>query len=150
MDLGYHKAGDIITLSTEDISYTLNTTSVMFDEQVFNEMFQSLKLNQFYPEEVRDTFISGTVTSDGNKDLFLSIPYDLNWRVTVDGIESDFKPYDCAFIGIPLGEGTHYIELTYRNDYLDIGAILTLVFVGIWVVIYYYEERKYYEEDEEE
>lgn len=150
LDLGYHKAGDIITLSTEEISYTLNTTTVMFDEEIFNEMYQNLKLNQFYPQEVKDTFISGTVTSDGNKELFLSIPYDLNWIVTVDGIESDFKPYDCAFISIPLGEGTHYVELSYRNKYLDIGAIMTLVFVGIWVAIFYYEKRKFYDEDEED
>ena len=42
------------------------------------------------------------------------------------------------------------MELSYRNKYLDIGAILTLVFVGIWATIYYYEKRKFYEEDEED
>ena len=150
MDLGYHKAGDIITISTDEISYTLNTTTVMFNEEVFNEMYQSLKLNPFNIQQFSDTFISGTVTADGTKELFLSIPYDLNWVITVDGLETDFKPYDSAFISVPLNEGTHYIELSYRNKYLDIGAIMTVVFVGIWVVIYYYEKRKFYEEDEEE
>ena len=113
-------------------------------------MYQSLKLNPFNIQQFSDTFISGTVTADGTKELFLSIPYDLNWVITVDGLETDFKPYDSAFISVPLNEGTHYIELSYRNKYLDIGAIMTVVFVGIWVVIYYYEKRKFYEEDEEE
>ena len=143
VDLGQHKAGDIITLSTDDISYTLNTTVVIFNEDVFNAMYKKLSANPLQISEIRDGYISGSVNANGKDELLLSVAYDKNWTVYVDGEARDFKPYDDTFISIPMDKGQHEIEMIYQNKYLDIGAVLSLVFLGIWVVVHVYEKRQY-------
>ncbi len=150
MDLGHHKAGDVITLSTDDVTFSLRTTAVFFNEDIFNEMYQELLMHPLHIGEVKDGYISGTVAADGKKDLFLSVAYDTNWEVLVDGEPAQFRPYDDTFISIPLSEGTHDIVLRYRNKYLELGAILSLVFATIWAVIYYYEKNRPPEKEDED
>ncbi|MBR5336694.1 MAG: YfhO family protein [Lachnospiraceae bacterium] len=146
MDLGHHSSGDVITISTDDVSYTLKTTVVIFNEDAFGEMYSELQRDPLIINEIKDGYISGTVTADGNKELFLSVAYDQNWEVEVDGVPTEYKPYDDAFISIPLEKGEHEVTLTYKNKYITVGAILSLVFIGIWVVIMWYEKKEFCDE----
>lgn len=141
-DLGTHKAGDIITLSTSDITNTLTTTAVMFNEEEFSKLYNQLNSSPFKISEMKDTYIKGTVSTSENKELFLSIPYNLNWKVKVDGVETNYSAFDNTFISIPLAAGNHTIELVYQDKLFVIGLVISLVSLGIWLTICIYEKRK--------
>lgn len=141
-DLGSHKAGDIITLSTSDITNTLSTTAVIFNEEAFNKLYEQLNSSTLKIAEMNDTYIKGTVSTNESKDLFLSIPYNLNWKVKVDGIETNYSAFDDTFISIPITSGTHTIELIYQDKLFIIGLVISLVSLGIWLTICIYERKK--------
>ena len=148
MDLGWHTEGDIITLSTDNTTSVLHTTAAMFKDTEFKDTIardsaESLKISYF-----TDTVINGTITVSSAKDLLLSIPYDRNWTVKVDGHEVSYKAWEETFISVPLTEGRHTVQLTYTNKYVVIGAILSCVCIGIWVVIAVYEHKRRKKEED--
>ena len=58
--------------------------------------------------------------------LFLSIPYDEGWSITVDGEKKTAKKLFDAFMGIELSPGSHVIEMHYMPQGLKMGAAISL------------------------
>ena len=147
MDLGWHTEGDIITLSTDNTTSVLHTTAAMFKDVELKDTIardgaETMRISYF-----TDTVITGTINVSGDKDLLFSIPYDRNWTVKVDGHEVSYKAWEETFISVHLTEGKHTIQLTYSNKYVTIGAILSFVCIGIWVVLAVYERKRRKKED---
>jgi uncharacterized membrane protein YfhO len=65
----------------------------------------------------------GTVTADNEHSvLFTSIPYDIGWNVSIDGIEVDtYAVYNGAFLACDITPGMHELEFVYKDDSLLIG-----------------------------
>lgn len=57
--------------------------------------------------------MKGTIDAGEGGTLFLTIPYDEGWTVTVDGKEAITRPVWKAFTGVELKAGTHTVELRY-------------------------------------
>ena len=57
--------------------------------------------------------LSGDISLEDEKTLFLSIPYNSNFTVLVDGKQTKYRKLYDTFMGIDLEKGTHYIELVY-------------------------------------
>ncbi|MBE6015480.1 MAG: hypothetical protein E7241_08990 [Lachnospiraceae bacterium] len=146
MDLGYHSAGDIITLSTDNTTSILHTTAVMFDEDVMNELITERSKETYNISQYDNTYITGNITVGKDCEMLTSIPYDTNWEVTVDGEKVSYKAFEDAFISVPLTVGSHRVEFTYTNNHYLIGLILSIVCIGIWMTIAIYEKYKYPDE----
>ncbi len=90
--------------------------------------------------------IKGAVTAKKNGVLFLSIPYDKGWKVTVDGQEVQTFPIsdnaeteyddegneitvggdDGALLGVELAAGSHEVELSFRAPGQTIGLLISI------------------------
>lgn len=73
----------------------------------------------------RDTKLTGTVTAAESGTLFLSIPYDEGWTITIDGQPAEGEKILEAFLSVPVEAGTHEISLTYMPGGLIPGVVIS-------------------------
>ncbi len=72
---------------------------------------------------VRDNRIQGSVTADEKHSvLFSSIPYDINWRIMIDGKECEtYAVFNGAFLACDISPGEHEVEYIYKDSALTMG-----------------------------
>lgn len=87
---------------------------------------------------VQDTGLTGTMAVNEPSIAIFSIPYSKGWQALVNGEEVPLHEVNYSFIGIPLTEGEHEIELIYRTPYFDQARLITLLafFILITGTIY--------------
>ena len=84
-------------------------------------------------EKIDCNIISGTITSDKGGMMTLSIPYDDNWHIYVDGEEQQLETVNIAMMGTAITKGTHKIELVYNKEnnyaiYAGVGIVVLILF----------------------
>ena len=113
-----------------------------FDEELFAQDMAALQANQWQIDEFEGDYLKGTITSDGGKTFMLtSIPYEEGWTVKVDGETVEHFEVAQALIGIPVGAGTHTVEMSYTPPGFSYGLILFVIGVAAIVVIYRYDRK---------
>jgi len=79
--------------------------------------------------------VAGSVESHGDGVLFLSVPYSPGWSATVDDRPTDVLRANGGFIGVPVADGRHRVELHYLTPGLKAGLSTTfaslLVLAGL-------------------
>ncbi len=87
--------------------------------------------------EVKEDYIEGTITAKKNSYFITSIPYDAGFTVLVDGVNTPYEIVNTAFLGFPISEGSHKIEISYQAPLFKEGKIIsgiTLLFViGVYI-----------------
>lgn len=70
--------------------------------------------------------------------LYLSIPYDDGWKVTVNG-----KPVQAeeCMMSVPLQDGKNVVEMKYRIPYLGAGILFTIVGIVVFVFLLRFEKN---------
>lgn len=146
MFLGYREAGEDISISfrlddsklyffkNTDYLYTLDMTAF---EQAFSLLSQSSITTD---ERSTDDHIYGSIsTSEDNKTIMTTIPYDSGWRIYVDGVRVDtYSVYGDSLLAFDISDaGEHNVELRYMPDIYIIGGIISavsiLIFIGLTV-----------------
>ena len=108
------------------------------DEAVLSRTLQTLSEQPFTVDSYDSSHVTGHVDVTKAGRLILSIANEPGWTMKVDGEAADYDVYDGVFLSVPLTEGSHTIELSYRPAGLTTGLIVSLicllVFIGIGVV----------------
>ncbi|MTD38423.1 YfhO family protein [Erwinia sp. CPCC 100877] len=129
-NLGYFKKDTVVSLEFKSEKQlaekqialeTLQKDS--FDSLISDQRKQALQLNK-----VACGQLSGTITVNDPQQsfLYLAIPYDKNWQITVDGKKVQTKPVIGNFTGFKLPVGTHHITMTYYQKDFFIGALISI------------------------
>ena len=96
-------------------------------EYKLKRIYNELKDGQLEVSEFSDTRVKGTITSDDNKVVFTTIPYDKMWQVYVDGERVDtFKCID-SMLAFDIDAGEHEIEMKYVPQQFYFGIIVSMV-----------------------
>ena len=112
-------------------NYTLNLESnsnihiYYFDYKLYKETFNSYKKEQLEYEINKNT-LTGSITTDGGI-LLITIPYDKNLNIYVDDIEVKYERVLDTFIGINLENGNHKIKIIYKQKYIKLSALMSLI-----------------------
>ena len=85
--------------------------------------------------------LSGNIELDSDSFFTMSIPYDKNFIVKVDGNMINYEKTNNSFIGFPIKEGSHYIEISYNIPGWRIGLLLSLIGVVLCLFIIIFESR---------
>ena len=93
-------------------------------------------------ETFTDTTIKGSIEVKEAGRLVFSIPYENGWTIYVDGKESESLDFKDAFLSVYLKEGTHTIELKYMTPGFEIGAIISGVAIGLFVLTMWVRKRR--------
>lgn len=86
-------------------------------------------------QHITDTSLSGMVTAEQDSLLYLAVPYDQSWRVTVDGIPAEAEPVYGAMTGVRISAGTHQIQMQFFPRGLTAGCIVSGVSLLILLIL---------------
>jgi uncharacterized membrane protein YfhO len=80
-----------------------------------------------------------TVTSDGY--MMLSIPYDKNFRIEVNGQLVEHEKVNTAFIGFPISAGNHHIKVTYTAPGKRAGITISILGLIAFTFYVFYQKQ---------
>ncbi len=116
---------------------SLNISTMTFDNDKFEEVYNILKSNELNITSYTDNSITGTLKSNGDHLVFTTIPYDKGWSIYVDGKQVKTESINEAFLTFHVPDGEHDIYMEYHVRGLIPGIILSVVFaaIGIFMII---------------
>jgi uncharacterized membrane protein YfhO len=115
--------------------FSLNDTSTNYSWNEYAGDIRLLSQNTLEISRHGQNEISGRIRLDKDKMLFLSIPFDKGWNVKVDGKSIAAMMVNVGFIGIPVEKGLHTIELSFIPPLFNIGKIVSLIAIVLFVFI---------------
>ncbi|MBQ8343417.1 MAG: YfhO family protein [Clostridia bacterium] len=82
--------------------------------------------------QLGDKGLKGTLTSETDGYLVLTLPYSEGWTAYVDGVETEILQADTAFMALKIkgSDGVQNIELRYETPYLEMGKAVSFVGIG--------------------
>ena len=108
-------------------SGTLRLYFVRLNEDVCAAGLSRMTAHPLQEQHITDTSLSGMVTAEQDSLLYLAVPYDQSWRVTVDGIPAEAEPV--------YGAGTHQIQMQFFPRGLTAGCIVSGVSLLILLIL---------------
>lgn len=132
-ELGECEAGDEITISNsneEELSFTV----LKLNLDAVNEAYKTLSQQTMVTESFSDTSIQGYIEVEEAGRLIFSIPNEEGWTLCVDGEKVKFQSFKDTFISVYLEEGYHDIQLKYMTPGVEIGAIISGMCVGLFIL----------------
>ena len=146
--LGTFSQGETVKIKLMPEEDSVNVTDVWIcyqDMEVFTEFFETINRGGFAAESAADTRITGTIDNSSAKDrLLFTIPYDVGWRVYVDGIRTRTDVGAGIFLTVQIPPGEHHVELRYVAPGLKTGLLLTAVslfLLLLWIAVRYKRRR---------
>lgn len=97
-------------------TYDLNETS--------QKDTTSLSADKLTSVEFSETSISGKISVERSKLLYLSVPFDPGWKMTLDNKPCSPMLINGGMTGLPISPGKHTLHMAYHLRYLYPGMIL--------------------------
>ncbi len=107
-----------------------------YDDSIYKEDINILKENQLENIEVFKNGLKGQINVKEDNTLFLSILYNKDLNIYVDGVKQDKIKLLNTFIGIDLTKGQHEIKVVYESNILYISLIPNLISISSLLLIY--------------
>lgn len=107
------------------------------DEELFENGINKLKSNELKNVVIDKNIITGEIEVNEPGTLMLSIPYENDFKIYVDGKKVNYKKIYEMFIAIELDNGKHDIKLRYIPNTFIYGVITSgfaLLILGAFVV----------------
>ena len=79
--------------------------------------------------------IRGTISTEKEKLLTFSIPYQKGWSATVDGVKVPLLKTNIMYTGLEISPGEHTVVLQYEMPGIRYGFIVTGISTGIFICI---------------
>ncbi len=133
--VGDVKAGDMLEVRVvckADENSTMTVEAAIVDMDVFQKGYEILNASTLQLTTFKSSFLKGTIDCDRDGLLYASIPQNGNWQVRVDGKPADIQLVGDCMIGVPLTQGKHVVEYTYRNEAFAIGWKVSLLCAAIF------------------
>lgn len=129
MYVGYLEQGTRIHMKNgeeEDDTPSLKVTAYRMDLDVLKEALDKLSKQHMQEVKYDSNHISGYINMEEAGKVFLSVPYEEGWTITVDGKEVEPELCGGCFMTIPLEPGEHEIALEYDPKGRKEGIIISL------------------------
>jgi uncharacterized membrane protein YfhO len=104
----------------------------------------SSKIDPFIiePHNTNGDKIIGTIDVKQDSYFMLTIPYDNGFTILVDNEITEYEKVDETYIGFPIKEGLHSIEIIYTVPYKYIAYLLSLLGIISFITITYFESKR--------
>lgn len=102
-------------------------------EQLVNDMLPVQ--NSFKLEEKTNTTVKGSVFTEEDGHLILTIPYDSYWTAVVNGKEVTPESAYNALLAVPLDKGDNQVTIAYKVPHIGIFWLVGVLFLAVGIVI---------------
>ena len=145
--IGRLSAGDTVTVTLRASEQTAGDICVYTarqDNELFEKAYHSFAANSMKLTEWSDTRIRGQITAGDGQMLYLPVPYDRGWTAYADGKRVPIRRVFGAMCGVPLGSGTHEIELRFfpRGLWCGIAVSAGSVLILAAMSLFHRKKRK--------
>lgn len=146
-NLGYYEQPTTVQLTasfsggTEQKVELYRPDAVFLNTERFAEAVEKIQQNGV-DFQVDGRKAKGTVTLAEEQVLLTTIPYDLGWKVLIDGKEAEIKTFKDAFLTVVIPEGEHEIEFVFLPRGFVIGAGLFVSCILIFSVYVLWERKR--------
>ena len=106
---------------------TMLLRGAILNQTEFQKAYDKLSAETMDITAFSNTRVDGTVTSKTGGLLYTSIPQNGNWKVYVDGKETDVTLIAEGMTGVMLEAGTHEISFRYQNSAFIWGIVVSLM-----------------------
>lgn len=110
--------------------------------QEYSDAITSIRENIFRVTDHTHKKIQGTINTEKDGVLFLSIPHDKGWHAKINGKEDTIHPISFGMSGIYLTKGQNTIELRYEIPYIKEGFVVSMVTVTVYITLVYFSKQK--------
>lgn len=110
--------------------------------EVSNSFFDENTITPLLINSENNNVISGTINQQKDGYFIFTIPYDKGFKVMVDEKEVEIERVNDCFIGFPISSGNHTIELKFNAPYFNLGKIVSISTLFIFIGIIIYEKKK--------
>ena len=147
LNLGYHKAGDEISLSVQGEGTGNNFGRAIFvteDTKALKAAYSELAARDC-DVRVKDFSSEMNITvPEGADGLFLTVPYEKAWEVTVNGRKTEaIAVYDSlTYIPVDGVSGECHIRMKYVSKGLVYGIVLSLIGAALFSCILISERKR--------
>ncbi len=135
--MGSFTAGDRISLryqSKPEGKASVTLGAALFRSSLFDKAYALLSESSMIPTQVSDTHVEGAVRVYEPGLLYLAIPADEGWTLTVDGQPTRITPVGGAMIAAHLEPGLHAIVLDYETPGFALGLRISVICLAAFLV----------------
>lgn len=138
LNLGEYKAGDTVTVDVMG-----DTPEAILGKAVFvTEDFRVIedcyhKLASQFTDVKRLSSSHLQITAGDCTGLFMTIPYETGWKVSVDGINTTpYMVYD-ALMYVPINSTAekHIIDMKFTPEGFNVGLIISIITLGVIILM---------------
>ena len=112
----------------------------------FNYLEQATKnIDRFIIDTIKTKKdrLAGTINVTNDGYFIMTLPYSEGYSIKVDGKKTPYERVDNYFIGFPIEEGNHEIDIIYRAPGKILSIIITIIgFISYITIIIVEEKRK--------
>ncbi len=106
------------------------------DLKVFSEICYKIKSNAASEIEIKNGYARFRCDAGENENLFVSIPYDQGWKITVNGKEIFAEKFAGHLYSIPLEKGDNLVLMKFHLPGFFMGALFSLL--GLILLILFF------------
>ena len=120
-----------------------NVIFATYDKKNLIEDLKMLQENMLTNIKIDKNTMKAKIDSSKDGILFLSIPYDKNFKIYVDGKKTKYYPLlDNSFTGLDIKKGNHNIKIVNTNDNLKWYILSSVSSLLITILLYKYINKK--------
>ena len=94
-------------------------------------------------EKTQGNRIAGSVDAKKKGYFITSIPYDSGYEICIDGQKTDYEKVNTAFLGFPIAQGKHEVEMIYHAPGLKTGKYVSAAgFVMFFILLFTEKGRR--------
>lgn len=138
LNMGHYKgAAEIKVVFERKGTYTFDGIHLYaMSTGLFNKYAKELTGRSFKVKEYSENSVKGTVESDKDGILFLSIPVHKCWDIYIDGEKAEpIEDMNLTFTGAYVPAGRHEVMLKYNNRYVKLGSLITALSILCIIVL---------------
>ncbi len=104
----------------------------------------SSKVDEFIiePQNTKEDQIIGTIDVKEDGYFMITIPYTQGFTILLDNEKVTYEKVDEAYIGFPITEGIHSIEIKYTTPFKYIAYLLSILGLISFITITYFESKR--------
>lgn len=92
--------------------------------------------------EIRDGSVRCTVSAEKGERLYLSVPYEDGWKITVNGKAADYELIGGCMISLALEEGENRVQLTFSVPGLGAGIAVSILAAALTGLLAYTDAKE--------
>lgn len=138
--IGENRLADFtVTTDTEEVQTAIVYTC---PNAAYEAVVKELSESQLENVVAEGDHLSGTIQVKEAGTLLLTVPYSKNWKVQVNGSETEAVCVGDALMGIDLEEGNYEISMEYTPGGMGIGIVMSLLCVAVFAAVSILDERR--------